>query len=107
MCQLQALPTADGAQYLVDDGKEKKHLTTDEFVEAFVSSKHGKAITEALEQPFETKTFANHDTVALKYKNKWSRSMKLLISREMLLWWRDKYLLKARVLQGTLCADSL
>lgn len=35
------------------------------------------------------------------FANKSSRSLWLLGRREMLLWWRDKYQIKARIVQGT------
>lgn len=34
------------------------------------------------------------------FQNPWNRSMKLLAARELLLWWRDKYQIKARIMQG-------
>jgi hypothetical protein len=46
------------------------------------------------------------DNAALKqwmqqrYRNTWYGSLKLLVSREMLLWWRDKTQIKARLAQG-------
>ena len=35
-----------------------------------------------------------------RYRNDWYSSLKLLVAREMLLWWRDKTQIRARVLQG-------
>jgi hypothetical protein len=36
----------------------------------------------------------------VKYHNTWYQSLRLLVGRELLLWWRDKYQIRARLMQG-------
>lgn len=38
----------------------------------------------------------------VKFVNSWYTSMKLLVDRELLLWWRDKYQLKVKTAQSKL-----
>jgi hypothetical protein len=35
-----------------------------------------------------------------KFGNSWSDSLKLVVRRELLLWWRDKYQIAAKFGQG-------
>lgn len=97
---LKALPTRDGKNYLVE-GFEQEHLTTEQFQEKFEESPHGKAIRDALQTPLGAEYKPAHkEKAAVRYHNSAYGSLKLLVQREMLLWWRDKYQIKARLLQG-------
>jgi hypothetical protein len=114
---LQTLPTADGVRFLKngkagkDDNKNNngeeggaavKHLTTYEFVEKFQASARGKEIMERLESQLpgaETADFIR-SIGSDKYKNSSYGSFKLLAGRELLLWWRDKYQIKAKIVQS-------
>ncbi|KAL3909715.1 MAG: hypothetical protein SGILL_007978, partial [Bacillariaceae sp.] len=116
---LQALPTKDGAMFLKGntDGKAEegpaettsKHLTSEEFHIKFYESEKGKKILEEVSKPHE-KSDNNRKNVTeelMKYlghrymNGVWS-SLKLLVYRECLLWWRDKAGIKTRVAQDLL-----
>lgn len=110
---LQTIPTKQGADFLVGAGSSggkdeevpaRKHLTTDEFVERFYSSSRGKAILERLETPVEDPAAADiiRSIGSSKYANSTYNSLKLLSAREGLLWWRDKYQIKAKVAQAVI-----
>mmetsp|Transcript_5811 Transcript_5811/g.16301 ORF Transcript_5811/g.16301 Transcript_5811/m.16301 type:complete len:1475 (+) Transcript_5811:148-4572(+) len=113
---LQALPTKDGAQFLAEDqnihadGDEvdvdtgRKHLTTDEFVEKFYESEYGQKIMERLSSPMQEGDDAKfvRDMAKNRYANPTFKSLKLVVQRELLLWWRDKYQLKAKIGQNVI-----
>lgn len=85
---LLALPTQEGAQYLAD--KNAKHLTTGELKEKYDESEIAKAIRAANEQPLDSDYTLSKDEekyFTTKYHNDAYKSMKLLVHREMLLWW--------------------
>lgn len=92
---LQAL-SKDGALYLKDPNQ--KHLTTQEFHDRFYASEMGKNILEKIEQqqdpPDVVKSMAT-----IRYRSSSWQSLKLLIDREFSLWWRDKYQIKAKIMQ--------
>lgn len=108
------MPKKDGEDFIeaVDrDGfvETPKHLTTDEFHLKFYESEQGKKILKELESPIKrtdnnkslesdkvTKYFRN------KYRNSSLASLQLLVSRECLLWWRDKAGIKSRIAQDLL-----
>jgi hypothetical protein len=101
-CAIQALPTKEGAKFLSDENG--KHLTTSEFSEKYDESLMGQAIRVSNEEPFaEDRKLTKEEKQHFKtrYHNSSYDSLKLLVHREMLLWWRDKYQIKARVMQGT------
>ena len=85
-----------------DDGVEQaKHLTTEEFRSRFEQSELGQKIGEQLKSP--VKSFNNENLITMtkkQYANPWYRSLELLVRREALLWWRDKYAIKAKVVQS-------
>jgi ABC-2 type transporter len=96
---LQMLPTKDGWRFLrsASDPDAKRddfisqHLDTDAFHERFYASDLGVAILEKLNGP--VKGEGNHfleDVVKVRYANPWYKSMKLLVKRELTLWWRNK-----------------
>ena len=97
---LQQLPTPDGAQFLTDKSEEAKHLTTIEFQERFDNSNLGMKIKEKQEAP--EKKLESHVAAELskRYGNSSLVSLKLLVGRELLLWWRDKPAIKAKIMQG-------
>jgi len=97
---LQTLPTPEGAKYLVDQRARESHLSTDGFKRKFDESLMGQAIKENNEAPLLDKfKIKDVDILKKRYQNGSYRSMKLLLNRELLLWWRDKYQIKARVAQ--------
>lgn len=114
---LQALPTKDGADFLETTGhdesvaKPKIHLTSNEFHLKFYESELGKKILDSLDAPAEGMDHneeiiaSNQDVKKLftnRYRNSALGSLKLLVARECLLWWRDKAGIKARIIQDLL-----
>jgi ABC-type multidrug transport system ATPase subunit len=116
---LQALPTKDGAQYLMEiapstvgeeaPAEHPKHLTNEEFHTRFYESPLGKKILEDVSKPYEpTENNAKIATEAVKkfmgerFRNSCWASLKLLVYRECLLWWRDKAGIKTRIAQDLL-----
>mmetsp|Transcript_17034 Transcript_17034/g.39117 ORF Transcript_17034/g.39117 Transcript_17034/m.39117 type:complete len:1432 (-) Transcript_17034:3850-8145(-) len=113
---LQALPTKDGAQFLdvtIEDGnieRPKRHLSSDEFHSKFYESEFGQKILETLHVPIEvhkrnSELFALQEVRELytkRFRNSSMQSLKLLIAREFLLWWRDKPVIRARIIQDLL-----
>jgi ABC-2 type transporter len=96
---LQMLPTKDGWRFLrgaSEPGAKRddfaaQHLDTDAFHERFYASDLGLAILEKLKGP--VKGEGNHfleEAVKVRYANPWYKSMKLLVKRELTLWWRNK-----------------
>ena len=77
-------------------------MTTDEFVEAFNKSPRGQAIMKKLQEPSNNPEAAQmiKEIGSAKFKNSWYGSLKLLCGREILLWWRDKYQIKAKIMQS-------
>lgn len=77
-----------------------RHLSPKEFHEKFYESGLGQIILEALEAP-ESEPDALVKTLSEgRYKNNWLESLNLLVKRELLLWWRDKYQIKAKIAQS-------
>jgi len=111
---LQALPTEDGEEFIDsvarDDGfvdTPPKHLTTEEFRTKFYESEQGKKILQKLETLVDTNnesksTDAIKKYYQSKYRNSALESLKLLVNRECLLWWRDKAGIKTRIFQDFL-----
>lgn len=105
----QALPTPDGRKFLhhpEEATDAASHMSTEEFRQRFVSSDLGKAVQAAIQAPLTTldeKTEVSFRSwVGARFRNNWFASLKLLVAREMLLWWRDKYQIRARIMQGKL-----
>jgi ABC-type multidrug transport system ATPase subunit len=116
---LQALPTKDGAEFLEsrrggqnEEGPVEattKHLTSEEFRVKFYESEQGKKILEEVSKPYEVSdNNRNNVTDELikylghRYMNSAWSSLKLLVYRECLLWWRDKAGIKTRIVQDLL-----
>lgn len=97
---LQALPTKDGVKFLRKVGSEMmKHLSTDEFVEKFYSSPRGNKILERLNAPSRDGADMVKTLGGKRFENSSFASLRLLIRRELKLWWRDKYQIKATLLK--------
>ena len=96
---LQTLPTPDGANFLVDE--KQTHLTNEEFVEKFVESERGQLLAERLKAPLSDsiEPIKGEKEFTARFHNSWFKSTQLVLKREALLWWRDKYQLKARIMQ--------
>ena len=66
-------------------------------------SARGQAIRESIEEPLaEEYVLTVEEKLAFKarYHNSSFQSLKLLVGRELLLWTRDRYQIKARLMQG-------
>jgi hypothetical protein len=59
----------------------------------------GRSIIEEIEAPSNVPDAAIAKWMKKKYINTWYASLKLLVDREMLLWWRDKNQIYARLAQ--------
>jgi len=103
-CVLQALPTKDGWQFLKEaklgevdkETLSKLHLSTD-FQKKFYESSLGKSIRERLDAPHAGTPTSVKTAAICRYKNSWLESVKLLSKRELTLWWRDRYQIKAKI----------
>lgn len=103
---LQSLPTKEGKSFLKD--QNAKHLSSEEFKEKFDSTESAKEVRLSNDEAVPEKDGEPLIEIASKhFQNSSYRSMKLLAAREMLLWWRDKYQIKARITQdlimGIIC----
>ena len=101
---LQCLPTKDGANFLApaEEGEAPRvHLTNEEFVQKFNASEQGEAIDKKLKTPVSSSKveFMSHPLFRQRYANSTLRSIQVVFRREFLLWWRDVYQRKARVMQ--------
>jgi hypothetical protein len=105
---VQALPTKDGYKFLKEaSGSDvdksllvKKHLSSEELRDKFYSSVRGREIIERVEAPVGEGGDQVRGMAEKKYANSWSKSLKLVVRREVLLWWRDKYQIYAKLGQG-------
>jgi hypothetical protein len=91
------------------------HLTNEEFAQKFTESERGIEIRRKLQEPTTGTPLDKYSfNFNKKYHNPPWRSIKLLITRELLLWWRDKTKRIARIIQcllmgiivGTVCWQS-
>lgn len=97
---LQTIPTPEGADYLIDQTARSSHMSTDDFKKSLDMSLVGQAIRTRNQAPlFDEYIFNDINLLKSRYPNDTITSMKLLINRELLLWWRDKYQIKARLMQ--------
>jgi len=103
---LQALPTKDGVQYLKEvdldvpyNALAKKHFSPEEFREKFHESDFGKALMEQVNAPVGDGASMVCEVAKRQYQNSAFESLKLVGSRELLLWWRDKYAIKSKLAQ--------
>lgn len=95
---LQSLPTKDGAQYI--SGLDKKaHLTNEQFVQKYNESPRGQEMINKLDDSVNADVIAqltNDGKFNRRYANSTFRSIKIVLQRELTLWWRDKYARMAR-----------
>jgi hypothetical protein len=102
----KAIPTKDGDQFFRDGDLEagktvRKHFSAEDLQYSFNASQHGKAKKAELSGPEDTVLIDTlHDDLAIKFRNSSWTYAKLLVGRELLLWWRDKYQIRARLMQG-------
>jgi hypothetical protein len=110
---IQALPTKDGVEFLKDTSQqadeehpaETKHLTPDEFHDKFYESELGQNILREVEKavgvpnPELMGNEVMQKWVGNRFRNGTFESLKLLIYRECLLWWRDKVGIRTRIAQ--------
>lgn len=96
---LQCIPTKDGTEFLADQGSE--HLTNTQFVEKYNESERGQVMLQKLSLPLpkEKDLSLFLEKFKMRYANSTLRSIKIVCAREFLLWWRDKYARKARLIQ--------
>lgn len=109
---LQALPTKDGADFIEKGVEASHHLTPDEFHSKFYESELGKKILHELgtmdtpcryeERNKNIITEAVKEYFGYRYRNSFLGSLKLLVRRECLLWWRDKKAIRSRIFQDLL-----
>lgn len=95
------MPTQSGAKFLSD--QNSPHLTTVEFKERYDVSARAQAIRMSIAEPLgEEFVLTKEETQAFKarYHNSSFNSLKILVGRELLLWARDRYQIKARLMQG-------
>jgi ABC-type multidrug transport system ATPase subunit/ABC-type multidrug transport system permease subunit len=115
---LLALSTPEGAKFLRREAEDEdkddshkdggssvvvgKHLSHDDFVRAYMASSQAQTIVAANNTPLDEEVSSVVDAPELtnRYANSWSRSLKLVIQHEFLLWRRDSLRLKARIVQG-------
>ncbi|KAL7562291.1 hypothetical protein ACA910_014510 [Epithemia clementina (nom. ined.)] len=110
---LQALPTPDGAAFL-NEAKDSKfsmsdlrtrHLTTEEFSQKFYESQRGQDILEKLKTQYNEKDAEFVRSIAKdRYANTQTKSLGLVMRRELLLWRRDTYQIKQKLAQNTILA---
>ena len=112
------MPTKDGAQFLEGHGQDSGveapnlHLTSDDFRQKFYASQRGKELLEKLKVEPEQETVEHNRSIyssddvkklySSRYRNTAMASLRLLIQRECMLWWRDKATIKARIAQDLL-----
>jgi len=102
---MKAIPTHDGAKFRKPHhlGLDSSHLTGDEFAAAFKASEMGRVIDAANSHVFETDVndIPDDPYYTQRHRNSWRDSLSLVISHEFLLWRRDRFRLKARLVQST------
>ena len=100
---MQSLPTADGAKFLRQDpgASHRRHLSSAEFADAFQKSQLGRSIAVEIKKPLEHQVygFIKAKEFSERYRNPWHKSIWLVFRRELLLWRRDTYNLRAKVAQ--------
>lgn len=104
---LQALVSKDGKKFLL--GEQDHHFSAKEFSERFYASERGTALMASVNSPTIVDGKGIDEAAKLRYRNSWYQSLNLVTRRELMLWWRDKYAIKARIFQGDLhfSLDSL
>ena len=75
------------------------HLTNDEFAQKFIDSQRGEEIRRKLQEPPAGVSLKDKPGLSQKYANSALQSIKMVIRRELLIWWRDKTKRIARLIQ--------
>jgi hypothetical protein len=79
----------------------RSHFSMEELQNSSDASQTGNGKVAVLSVPEDTVlNDALDDELAVKFRNSSWTYAKLLVRRELLLWWRDKYQIWARVIQG-------
>jgi ABC-type multidrug transport system ATPase subunit len=107
---LQAVPTKEGWIYLEgvdaeapDPAFKARHLTPEQFRERFHASELGKSLMDVVQGPTDMEARDMIQQMAqVKFHNSSFQSLKLVMQRELLLFWRDKPAIKAKVMQNTI-----
>ena len=97
---LQQLPTPDGVRFRTDQSSEISHLSSEEFKEKFDASELGIKTKGKLETTVSQLDSQVKAELSRRYKNSALTSLKLVVGREVLLWWRDKPAIRAKMMQG-------
>lgn len=94
---LQTLPTKEGSKFLTvsNDGE---NFTSEELMQKYRDSTRGQEMYKQLDTPVAdgVAQLLSHSRFKKRYANSSYRSIKIVLAREVLLWWRDKYAIKAR-----------
>jgi hypothetical protein len=101
---LQILPTKDGSNYLkaidLDKAVSEQHLTPDQFHRKYLESEIGKVLVDKVNSPVEDDSSGViREMASRRFRTSAFKALQLVASRELLLWWRDKYAIKAKVIQ--------
>jgi ABC-type multidrug transport system ATPase subunit len=107
---LQAVPTKEGWIYLEgvdanapDPALKTQHLTPEQFRERFHASDLGKSLMDVVQGPTDMEARDMIQQMAqVKFHNTTYQSLKLVMQRELLLFWRDKPAIKAKIMQNTI-----
>jgi ABC-type multidrug transport system ATPase subunit len=107
---LQAVPTKEGWIYLKevdpyqpDPAFKSQHLTPEQFRERFHESELGKNLMDNVNGPTDVEARDMIQQIAqYKYHNSSWKSLQLVTRRELLLWWRDKPAIQAKLTQNTI-----
>jgi hypothetical protein len=94
----KSIPTKDGARFR----NETAHLSVEEFAVAFSSSDRGRYIREKNSDQFDdTANDIVDDTLFTKrYHTSWYKNLKLVTSHEFTIWRRNKFRIRARLIQS-------
>lgn len=103
----QTLPTKDGWKFLKNATKKgankadliAKHLTTEAFSEKFYASKRGEELLTRVNNPRREGAEDMKTSARTRYHNSTLACLRLLVRRELTLWWRDRSQIKARLFQ--------
>jgi len=109
---LQGVTTADGIMLFDRDRSTyDRHLTSEEFADAFRSSKHYQVIQERLDtpplndwssKPVNDSGESNSVPARMKkaFMHSWFQSCKLNFNRLLLMWWRDKAFIYGKIFEN-------
>lgn len=94
---LQSLPTKDGSKFLTGSN-EGTNFSSTELAQKYHESTRRQEIIAKIETPpaKDSERILIQLRVKQRYANSVNRSIMIVLVRELLLWWRDKYAIKAR-----------